>query len=52
MVPHYKFYHGDRVIGGQRTITTDYIFMRAAEIYLLHAEASAKIGYEIPQKLT
>ena len=46
MVPHYKFYHGDRVIGGQRTITTDYIFMRAAEIYLLHAEASAKIGNE------
>ena len=50
MVPYYKFYDGNRVVGQQRIITTDYIFMRVAEIYLLHAEASAKIGDEASAK--
>lgn len=44
MTPYYKFYHGDRVIGGQRTVTTDYIYLRIAEMYLLHAETKQKSG--------
>ena len=45
-----KFYDDDRVIGGQRTVTADYIYMRVAEMYLLHAEASAKTGDEASAK--
>lgn len=46
LMPLNKFYDLDRVIGGQRNIETDYIYMRVAEMYLLHAEASAKSGNE------
>ena len=42
--PHYKFYHEDRRIGGQRNITADYIYNRVEEAYLLHAEAEAALG--------
>jgi len=48
--PYNKFYHSDRVIGGQRNIETDYVFMRVAEMYLLHAEVSAKTGDEASAK--
>lgn len=44
--PLNKFYHEGRTIGGQRNIETDYVYMRIAEMYLLHAEASAKAGDE------
>jgi hypothetical protein len=44
LMPLNKFYHPDRVIGGQANITTDYLYMRVAEMYLLHAEAAAKGG--------
>ncbi len=37
---------GALVAGGQRSIETDYVFMRIEEMYLLHAEASAKTGDE------
>ena len=50
MVPWKKFYHGDRVIGGQRVVTTDYIYLRIAEMYLLHAETKAKTGDEAAAK--
>jgi hypothetical protein len=33
-------------IGGQRDITTDYVYMRVAEMYLMNAEAAAKTGDE------
>lgn len=52
MVPWKKFYHGDRVIGGQRVITTDYIYFRVAEMYLLHAETKAKSGDAAAAKLS
>ncbi|GAB1856377.1 RagB/SusD family nutrient uptake outer membrane protein [Flavobacteriaceae bacterium MHTCC 0001] len=42
--PLNKFYHEGRVIGGQRNIETDYVYMRVAEMYLLNAEALAKSG--------
>jgi starch-binding outer membrane protein, SusD/RagB family len=42
--PLYKFYAPARVIGGQRYIETDYIYMRIEEMYLLNAEANAKLG--------
>ena len=44
--PINKFYHPGRVIGGQRNIETDYVYMRVAEMYLLHAETAAKSGDE------
>ena len=50
LIPLNKFYHPDRQIGGQRNITTDYVYMRVAEMYLLHAEASAMTGDEASAK--
>jgi hypothetical protein len=46
MAPVNKFYDPGRKIGGQRTITTDYVYMRVAEMYLLNAETAAKSGDE------
>ncbi len=45
--PWKKFFHPARVIGGQRNITTDYVYMRIDEIYLLNAETAAKSGDEV-----
>ena len=47
LIPFNKFYDSNRSIGGQREITTDYVFMRIAEFYLLSAEMSAKLGQDI-----
>lgn len=44
LVPLNKFYDPARAIGGQRTVITDYLYMRVAEMYLLHAEAASKSG--------
>ena len=52
LTPIGKFYHPDKRIGRQRTITTDYLYMRVAEMYLLHAEAAAKTGDEGGAKVT
>jgi len=41
-----KFYDNGRKIGGQRNVETDYVYMRVAEMYLLHAEAAAQTGDE------
>ncbi len=46
LIPLNKFYHDGREIGGQRNVETDYVYMRVAEMYLLHAEAAAKTGDE------
>jgi len=45
--PVNKFYDPARVVGGQRVITTDYIYMRVDEMYLLNAETAAKTGREV-----
>lgn len=50
LVPLNKFYDPGREIGGQRNITTDYIYMRVAEMYLLNAEVAAKAGDEATAK--
>ncbi len=50
LAPYKKFYSPERKIGGQRTITTDYVYMRVAEMYLLQAEMSAKTGNESKAK--
>ena len=42
--PTNKFFASGRVIGGQRVITSDYVYMRIEEMYLLHAEAAANLG--------
>jgi len=46
LMPLNKFYDPGRVIGGQRNISTDYVYMRVAEMYLLNAETAAKAGFE------
>ncbi|GGZ39529.1 hypothetical protein GCM10007049_36020 [Echinicola pacifica] len=45
-----KFFDPGRTIGGQRSITTDYVYMRIEEIYLLNAETAAKSGDETGAK--
>ncbi|MDO4781670.1 MAG: RagB/SusD family nutrient uptake outer membrane protein [Capnocytophaga felis] len=45
-VPYNKFFTPERKIGGQRTVVTDYVFMRVDEFHLLAAEALAKTGEE------
>lgn len=45
-MPLNKFFDPGRVDGGQREVTTDYVYMRADEFYLLNAEANAHIGQE------
>lgn len=49
-VPANKFYAPGRVIGGQRIVTTDYLFMRVDEFHLLAAETLAKSGSETQAK--
>lgn len=44
LMPLNKFYDPAREIGGQSPVTTDYVFMRVAEMYLLNAEAAAHLG--------
>lgn len=46
LYPINKFYDEGRTPGGQRNVTTDYVYMRVAEMYLLHAEAAAITGDE------
>ncbi|WP_308006011.1 RagB/SusD family nutrient uptake outer membrane protein [uncultured Chryseobacterium sp.] len=48
--PGNKFFDPGRVSMGQRQITTDYIFMRVDEFYLLAAESLAKSGQETEAK--
>jgi hypothetical protein len=42
--PRNKFFDPNRVIGGQRQVVTDLIYMRADEFYLMNAEAKARLG--------
>lgn len=44
LYPINKFYPDVRAVAGQRNITTDYVYMRIAEMYLLNAEAAAMTG--------
>jgi hypothetical protein len=41
-VPFNKFYHSGRTTGGQRQVTTDLLYMRVGEMYLLAAEGYAE----------
>lgn len=50
LMPLNKFYAPARVPQGQYYVTTDYIFMRVDEFYLLSAEAAAKTGDEAGAK--
>lgn len=43
LMPINKFFDTNRVIGGQNPVTTDYVFMRVEEMYLLNAEAAARL---------
>lgn len=47
MMPLFKFYDSDRVpAGATQLVDADYVFMRVAEMYLLHAETAARSGNE------
>jgi starch-binding outer membrane protein, SusD/RagB family len=48
--PVNKFWAPARTSGGQRQITTDYVYMRADEFYLLNAEAKARLGQDGPAR--
>lgn len=48
--PINKFFDPARVIGGQRSVTTDYLYMRSDEFYLLNAETHARLGEEGPAR--
>lgn len=48
--PTNKFFAPARVIGGQRNVVTDYVYMRVEEMYLLNAEAKAKLGQDGPAR--
>lgn len=50
LYPINKFYDEGRTPGGQRLVTTDYVYMRVAEMYLLYAEAAYKTGDETAAK--
>lgn len=52
LMPINKFFDPGRAVGGQYIITTDLIFMRVEEFYLLSAEAAAKTGNEGAAKAT
>jgi len=41
--PSQKFFDPARIIGGQRVVITDYVYMRIEEMYLLNAEAKAML---------
>lgn len=45
ILPINKFYSATgKILMGQRIITSDYVFMRVEEMYLLNAEANARLG--------
>lgn len=48
--PLQKFFDPKRVPMGQRSVTTDYIYMRTDEFLLLNAEAKARLGQDGPAK--
>lgn len=50
LTPRNKFYDPGRVVGGQRTVATDDVYMRVEEMYLLNAETAAKSGDEATAK--
>lgn len=50
LMPINKFFDPARQIGGQYIITTDLLFMRVEEFYLLSAEAAANTGDEAGAK--
>lgn len=50
-MPINKFFDAGRTAGGQQIITTDYLFMRVDEFYLLSAEAAAKSGDDAAAKV-
>lgn len=50
LMPVNKFFDPSRIPGGQRTVITDYVYMRLEEMYLLNAEAKAKLGQDGPAR--
>ena len=51
LTPYKKFYHYERQVFNQRTITTDYCYLRVEEMYLLNAEANAMNSNEAAAKV-
>lgn len=52
LIPINKFFAPERQLDGQLNITTDYIYMRVDEFYLLNAEANAKLNQDAPARVS
>lgn len=50
LAPINKFFDPARIKMGQRSVVTDYVYMRFEEMYLLNAEAKAKSGQDGPAR--
>ncbi|QEK52329.1 RagB/SusD family nutrient uptake outer membrane protein [Pedobacter aquae] len=50
LIPINKFFDPGRQLDGQLNVTTDYIYMRVDEFYLLNAEANAKLNQDAPAR--
>jgi len=50
LTPYNKFYDPDREYMHQRSVVTDYVYMRVSEMYLLNAEANAHNGNDAKAK--
>lgn len=48
--PINKFFDPARKAGGQRQVTTDLLYMRSDEFYLMNAEAKARLGQDGPAR--
>ncbi|MFD2285028.1 RagB/SusD family nutrient uptake outer membrane protein [Pedobacter petrophilus] len=46
LLPTGKFFDPARIEGGQRTVITDYVYMRVEEMILLNAEAKARLNQD------
>lgn len=48
--PLFKFYASNQIGGTSQVVTADYVYMRVEEMYLLNAEANARLGFDAPAR--
>jgi tetratricopeptide (TPR) repeat protein len=52
LIPYYKFWHQDRQPGSDMQWTSDEVYLRLEEMYLIKAEASARLNEDSDAKTT
>lgn len=50
LIPYYKFWDAGRVIQGDMQWTNDEVYLRIEEMYLIKAEALARLNQDVPAK--